>query len=149
MQVILPSQRKSDKPIWQHTGNGELTLNDAYSFKKHQNPKLHWAKIIWSRDVPPSKSLLVWRLMWDKLPIDEKLSQRGCCLPFMCSLCGSQIETTFHLFFECIYAYNIWCWFASILNCPLQFQSIEDIWNTSRKFTTMQSGCLCSFSAHF
>jgi len=33
------------------------------------------------------------------------------------------------LFFECKFAFMIWCWFASILGSALHFQSIEDIWS--------------------
>jgi hypothetical protein len=47
----------------------------------------------------------------------------------MCSLCSSCAESSFQLFFECRFAFMIWCWFASILDSPLHFQSIEDIWN--------------------
>jgi len=126
-QVILPKHNTADKLVWQHTNNGELTLKDAYSFKNNSYPKLNWAKNIWSKDIPPSRSLLVWRIMWDKLQKDENLSSKGCCLPSMCSLYGSKAETTFHLFFECIYAVNLWCWLAAILNTPIHFQSIEDI----------------------
>jgi ribonuclease HI len=47
----------------------------------------------------------------------------------MCSLCLSHSEITFHLFFECSSAFSLWCWFASILNLTLHFQSLEDIWH--------------------
>ena len=88
-QVTLPSQPHDDLLIWKHTTYGALSLKDACDFKKHHFPKVQWAKIIWSKDFPPSKSLLVWRLMLGKLPTDENLSARGCSLPSMCSLCGN------------------------------------------------------------
>jgi len=115
--------------IWKHSTVGVLTLKDAYDFKKHHQPKVHWEKIICSKDIPPSKSLLVWRFMLNKLPTDENLSVRGCSLPSMCSLCGNHAETSFHLFFECLYVVNLWCWFASILNRTLHFQSLDDMWS--------------------
>lgn len=62
------------------------------------------------------------------MPTDEKLQQRGCFYSSMCSLCFSKVETTFHLVFECKFSFMIWCWFASILDSALHFQSIEDIW---------------------
>jgi transposase len=40
---------------------------------------LQWAKLIWNPDIPPWKSLLVWRLMHQKMPTtDENLMIRGC-----------------------------------------------------------------------
>jgi hypothetical protein len=52
-----------------------------FSMKYQHHPKLHWAKNIWSIDIPPSKSLVSWRLIHDKLPIDDNLRVRGCLLP--------------------------------------------------------------------
>jgi hypothetical protein len=45
------------------------------------------------------------------------------------SICSSHAKSTFHLFFECPYAFQIWCWFTTILNITLSFTSLEDIWN--------------------
>ncbi|GAU32780.1 hypothetical protein TSUD_152280 [Trifolium subterraneum] len=64
----------------------------------------------------------------DKIPTDEKLMTRGCNLPSMCSLCCTTAESTFHLFFSCQFAFNLWCWLATILNLTIQFQCMEDLW---------------------
>lgn len=111
-----------------YTTNGDLSLRDSYSFIKQPSTAFQWAKHIWSLDIPPSKSLVAWRVIHDKIPTDEKLQQRGCSFSSMCSLCSSNAETTFHLFFECKFSFMIWCWFASILDSAQHFQSIEDIW---------------------
>jgi ribonuclease HI len=99
---------KDDGLVWKHNSTGTLSLNDAFEFKRTHLPKLDWTKSIWSSDIPPSKSLLAWRLMHDKLPTDENLSLRGCSFPSMCSLCLSCFETSYHLFLQCPYAENIW-----------------------------------------
>ncbi|RHN73363.1 putative ribonuclease H-like domain, ankyrin repeat-containing domain-containing protein [Medicago truncatula] len=127
-QVTLPMHDQDDGLVWKHNPTGTLSLKDAFEFKRKHLPKLNWTKSIWSSDIPPSKSLLAWRLMHDKLPTDENLSLRGCSLPSMCSLCLSCFETSYHLFLQCPYAKNIWRWFASILNINLQIQNFEDIW---------------------
>ncbi|RHN40929.1 putative ribonuclease H-like domain, reverse transcriptase zinc-binding domain-containing protein [Medicago truncatula] len=67
--------------------------------------------------------------MLNKLPTDENLASRGCYMPSMCSLCCRYAETSFHIFFECSFAAKLWCWFASILNKTLVFQSVEEIWS--------------------
>jgi len=67
-------------------------------------------------------------------------------------LCTNHAETTFHLFFECSFAFKLRCWFATILDTPLQFQSITDIWSTCDRgwspqckvviqATTVNQGC--------
>lgn len=128
LQVVIPFEESEDRLVWKHSQNGVLRLCDSYTFLNQPSATHHWARNIWSRDIPPSKSLLTWRVVHDKLPTDEKLIQRGCNIPSMCSLCYSCAETSFHLFFECRFAFRIWCWFASILDSTLHFQTIEDIW---------------------
>ena len=66
--------------------------------------------------------------MLKKLPTDENLSLRGSYLPSMCSSCHSQIENSFHLFFDYSFALKLWSWLSSTLNISLQFTSLEDIW---------------------
>lgn len=46
----------------------------------------------------------------------------------MCNQCHKHVENTFHMFFTCSYAINIWSWLASALNLSLNFTCLEDIW---------------------
>lgn len=78
--------------------NGDLSLKDAYSLKSPVGQNTHWSKFIWSRDIPPSKSLLSWRLMHGRIPTDDNLQIRGCNVPSICSNCFKEVETSFHLF---------------------------------------------------
>jgi ribonuclease HI len=136
--VTLPLDHKQDCRYWNLTDSGNLSLKEAYSFKCHHSAQLHWAKLIWCKDIPPSKSLLAWRLMHDKLPTDDNLRLRGCNLPSICNLCLNQEESSFHLFFDCPFAVNIWTWLSQIIGMQLQFQSIEDIWKICDRNWTPQ-----------
>jgi len=127
-QITIPLQQKPDNLIWLNSSKGDLTFKDAYLHKAPPGQNIHWAKIIWSQDVPPSKSLTVWRIMHNKLPTDENLSIRGCYIPSICNCCHANIETSSHLFFECPYASKLWNWLASVLNMNLQFTSYDDVW---------------------
>jgi hypothetical protein len=82
-QVSIPFDHCPDKLLWKHTDDGDLQLKEAYLFNSHTWQELHWAKIIWCAEIPPSKSLFVWRLMNDKVPTDENLKYRGCFVPSM------------------------------------------------------------------
>jgi len=128
-KVTIPFMEQTDKLAWKHNSTGLLSLKEAYDFKKHHFPKVSWAKVIWSKDIPPSKSLLVWRLMLNKISTDDNLALRGCCRPSMCSLCCKFHESSFHQFFECYYAARIWNWFACIINMRLVFETVEEIWS--------------------
>ena len=127
-QVTIPMELATDSLQWKHTQSGDLNLKEAYTFKQPQFQELHWAKVIWTADVPPSKSLFVWRVMHDKLPTDENLMLRGGNIPSMCNQCLKHVETSFHIFFTCPFAINIWSWLAYALNLFLNFTCLEDIW---------------------
>jgi ribonuclease HI len=127
-QVTLPLEEQEDSLQWKHSQGGDLQLKEAYSFKHHHFQELSWAKLIWNVDVPPSKSMFVWRMMHGKVPTDENLMIRGCNIPSMCSLCFKHVESSFHIFFTCSYAVKLWSWLASVLNISLNFSSLEEVW---------------------
>ena len=80
-QVTIPTADQSDQLVWNHNASGNLPLKDAFHFKKHHHMLIPWTKCIWNKDIPPSKAMLVWRMMMGKLPTDDLLAQRGCHLP--------------------------------------------------------------------
>ncbi|GAU48979.1 hypothetical protein TSUD_245700 [Trifolium subterraneum] len=90
-QVTIPLNQSEDHLIWKHTDSGDLLLKDAYHFKLQHFQELHWTKIIWNHDIPPSKSLLVWRIMHNRIPTDENLLIRGCYMPSMCSISSTSL----------------------------------------------------------
>jgi hypothetical protein len=127
-QITIPLTFSIDKLLWKHSDNGDLQLKEAYLFKMQQFQDLSWANLIWSTDIPPSKSLLVWRIMQEKVPTDENLLCRGCHIPSMCNLCNNHVESSFHIFFECEFAIKLWSWLAGSLNQTIQFTCMEDMW---------------------
>jgi mannosylglycoprotein endo-beta-mannosidase len=126
--VTIPLEDYHDKLLWKHSDSGDLELKQAYSFKRQQYQDLYWAKLIWIHAIPPSKSLLVWRLMHQKVPTDENLMSRGCAIPSICNLCSCHSESSFHIFFECAFAVRLWSWLAGCLNITIQFTCMEDMW---------------------
>jgi ribonuclease HI len=126
---VIPLEPKPDMLIWKSSSSGDLSFKEAYLFYVEPGNQLSWAKTIWSIDIPPTKSLLVWRLMHGKIPSDENLMIRGCNLASQCSLCCKQSESSWHLFFECDFAVQIWMWFSSIININCTFNSPYDIWS--------------------
>jgi len=127
-QATIPLNPEDDQLLWKHTTNGDLDLKQAYSFKLHHSEELQWTKLIWNPDIPPSKSLMVWRLMLNKIPTDDNLMIRGCQLASVCNLCLQNTESSMHLFFSCPYVIKLWSWLPSTLNMVFQFNSIDDIW---------------------
>jgi ribonuclease HI len=127
-KVTIPIENSEDKIIWRGINDGNLSFKEAFLYKYGTGQNINWAKTLWNQDIPPSKSLLIWRLMHNKTPTDDNLMTRGLQLPSMCSACNADSETSFHLFFKCKYALNLWNWLFSIINISVQFGSIDDFW---------------------
>lgn len=67
--------------------------------------------------------------MHNKLPCDDNLRMRGCVTVSMCSLCGSDAETSEHLFLKCSYALPIWSWLSNVIHCNISISSFNDIFS--------------------
>lgn len=98
----------------------------AFEFKAQFTQVVHWGKLIWNAHIPPSRSLLLWRVIHNRLPTDENLATRGLPYPSMCSNCFKHVENSEHLFFSCPFAVHLWRHLSSVL--VHNFQSLDDIW---------------------
>ncbi|XP_058783255.1 uncharacterized protein LOC131657925 [Vicia villosa] len=118
----ISSTAEKDTLIWRAAEDGMLTVKLAYDsiLKPHHSQK--WLSFPWHRDIPPSQSMVVWRLIHKKMPSDDNLKIRGLSFPSMCSLCKSSEESAFHIFFDCTYAKKLW----KCLAVKLQFHSFHN-----------------------
>ncbi|XP_058761210.1 uncharacterized protein LOC131634556 [Vicia villosa] len=134
--IHLSVEEKEDILVWTPAIDGILTLKIAYEFLYHKHNDLEWGKIIWKVHSPASYSLLFWRLLHNKIPTDISLASRGLYLPSQCSLCGTQEESTNHLFFFCPFATKFWNFLSIALSHS--FSSIEDVWIAYNKLSSAQ-----------
>lgn len=77
MQATIPKVRIEDRLVWKDSSTDCLTLKEAYIHKSIPGNNIHWANKTWSPYIPPSKSLLAWRIMHDRMSTDEKLMEKG------------------------------------------------------------------------
>ncbi|GAU51216.1 hypothetical protein TSUD_11730 [Trifolium subterraneum] len=124
--ITIPLRDNVDRRCWKHSHDGDLTMKDSYCFHCITGQQFNWSKIVWNIDIPPSKSMVAWRSLQNKLPTDECLALRGCHMPSMCSLCESDLESNQHLFLTCRYSQNIWNWLSSCLNFNCQFNDLKE-----------------------
>jgi hypothetical protein len=72
---------------------------------------------------PPSYSFILWRIIHDRMPTEDKPRERGCSIVSVCLLCLGAYETTTNLFFTCPFASALWAWLGNLLRCQLDFSS--------------------------
>ena len=124
--ISLPIIQKDYQFIWKQSHDGSMSFKNAYLFDCPVGQNISWAKLILNSLIPPSKSLTVWRALHDKLPTNDNLSKRDCYLPSICNLCGKEMETSYHLFFHCIFAKFIWNSLSSTINFQCSFLSFHE-----------------------
>jgi len=127
-QITIPIEESEDKLLWMKSNNGNLCFKEAFLFKYGTGQNINWAKTLWRPDIPPSKSLHVWRLMHNKIPTYDNLMSKGVQLPSISSSCSCNWESSLHMFFECPYAMKLWNWLFSIINFSMQFNTTSDFW---------------------
>lgn len=106
-KVFIPISPGIVHIAWCDSISGNLNFKDAFSFLNPPASPLNWSKLIWKHFIPPSKSLLLWRLIHKRMPTDENLQARGCITVSICSLCNEIDETGEHLFLTCKFEQEI------------------------------------------
>jgi len=99
-----------DVPNWILDESGRFTLKSTMTFFLEPRVPCGWGKFIWSSDIPPSKTLVLWKVFHGRLPTDQHIQNKGLHICSMCTLCEKHEESIHHLFFECPNALYIWSW---------------------------------------
>ncbi|KAI5442554.1 hypothetical protein KIW84_011556 [Lathyrus oleraceus] len=77
----VPFDLRLDKRVCSHFYLGELSLKDAYEFKRLLGVSNDWWRWVWAKSIPPSKSFTVWRLLLSKLSTDGQLKHMNFAFP--------------------------------------------------------------------
>ncbi|KAF5196971.1 hypothetical protein FRX31_013442, partial [Thalictrum thalictroides] len=88
------------------------------------------AKLVWGCRVPTNVKFFHWSLLWNHTLNIDNLLKQGILFTDLCSLCGGNGESIWHLFISCPIAQAIWKGLtghvqdASLL---LNFSNIEEL----------------------
>lgn len=127
---VIPSISEQDILVWSKSKSGFLTFKEAYLFLNLFLRTCSWGKSIWSISIPPSRSFLLWRLIYKKLSTDDNLQLRGCTIVSMCSQCSRSAKFVTHLFLESPYAVYLWNWSSNILHRTIDLSFVSSCLNT-------------------
>lgn len=125
----LPIDEDKDVLIWEASTSGGFSFSDGYEIVRHRFPVKSWASIIWRPFIPPRYSILVWKILFNKLPTEDQLQRRGIPLAPICQLCHKNSESIDHLFSSCDFAQCAWRWLATQFGTIIQpTGSLSDLW---------------------
>ncbi|KAK2655634.1 hypothetical protein Ddye_008686 [Dipteronia dyeriana] len=111
-----------DSLFWTCSLDGSVSCKSAYTSLSKVRSSVFWGKQIWASFIPPSRSILVWRLFHGKIPTDIVLRARGYILPSCCRFCYAAKEDLRHLFLECPFVRGLWDAVSSIFGHKLKLE---------------------------
>lgn len=84
---------------------------------------LQWPKLLRNKSIPPSRTFMLWRLIYVRLPTDDLLRKRGLFLTSTCCHCNAATESSNHLFINYNLAQKLWRWLGTMVNLDLSSTS--------------------------
>lgn len=98
--AIKIAANAKDELVWTRHKSGEITSKAAYEFCRGRFLKVNWGAWLWDSFIPSSRSILMWRLIWGKLPTAEVIAAWGIGGPSICDI---------QLLFLCCYRNSSCC----------------------------------------
>ncbi|CAA0401921.1 unnamed protein product [Arabidopsis thaliana] len=114
--VNLQVDAEDDLFMWKVGGSEASVGFSSAATWIHLNPvgeKVDWHKAIWFKGRIPKHAFISWVNIRHRLPTRHKLLSWGLHVPSLCLLCNAFDETRQHLFFDCVFAGEIWNHFTS------------------------------------
>lgn len=108
------------KLVWLLTQDGESNIKRAYWFALQLDimsidnldtstlftSVANFWKIIWNPQILPRLSLWTWQTFYNRLPIRFELKKRHTTQDDTCTYCNDKVESLYHIFYECDFAYS-------------------------------------------
>ncbi|XP_057789598.1 uncharacterized protein LOC131006455 [Salvia miltiorrhiza] len=135
--LLIPIGDNDDIRLWKPSLHGTVTAALAYAHHCHRYPKVKWGSWIWENFIPTRRSLVVWRVLHDRLPTFDRLIKQGMITPNFCPFCFSDEESISHIFWSCARVQPIWQellqWFdmTQILHNSDIGSVLVDAWNST------------------
>lgn len=135
---------KKDSWVWIKEGDGRFSVKSAYETIAGSNPEMdsYIFQSLWRAWAPSNAAALGWRVLINRIQTKENLIRRN--IPIAnssCPWCGLVEETTFHLLFQCSFAWKVWSlvmkWIGICLVLPgdtlCHFNQFVSCWTLAKK----------------
>ncbi|XP_071727405.1 uncharacterized protein [Rutidosis leptorrhynchoides] len=111
---------RSDSWLCSINNEGAFTVKDTRVHMDSILTSTSTTSTLWFKFLPRKVNVFLWRFRLDCLPVRWNLSAKGIYIDsVVCPSCDNGVETSKHIFFECILATEIWRKIRIWLNCGL------------------------------
>ncbi|XP_074293222.1 uncharacterized protein LOC141620187 [Silene latifolia] len=132
--------------IWL-AGQKGYTVKCGYEWIRHKEPKVGWAKLVWSCRAMPKHCFLNWLIFRNALNIKDRLFRIGVSADDLCCIYSAAKKIVSHLFQQCRYVTEVMSVICAWLGIPVP-QGNGLIWLGRRKWPQVQKTvCIAVFMA--
>ncbi|XP_056690365.1 uncharacterized protein [Spinacia oleracea] len=105
--------------------SGQYSIRKMYQGLLGQFPKVQWRRVLCNSSASPKSLFILWLALHGRLPTKDRILQWGIVTDGLCSLCGSKLESTQHLFFQCSFSKKVWQKFLQGLHISRAVQNFD------------------------
>ena len=111
----LSPSSEGDQMVWTREGRGHFSVKSAWELVRSRRTVTLWGKGIWDQFLPTKISFFLWRMLWNRLPTDDRIVGMGFQMPSQCCCCAfnCQSENIKHLLFDGEWARYHWIWLVN------------------------------------
>jgi hypothetical protein len=128
-EMIPDFSEQHDVLVWRWSSNGIYSSASIYKLMS-AGGRIRWGySDLWRCYAPLKVKFFTYLWLHNKILTHESMLRRGLhCVPD-CALCTNcPMESTFHLFFQCQYALQVWNYFGDLVTIS---NSVESTWERS------------------
>ncbi|KAK1602306.1 hypothetical protein QYE76_017882 [Lolium multiflorum] len=136
-RMIRATTLRPDVPdtiSWLLSTGGSYTASSAYKIHFEGQVCSEAPTIVWQQWAPAKCKFFLWLLLHDRLWCADRLQRRRWPNEYFCPLCVRNLETSWHLLFECPFAQQIWGGVAAWTNCG---SLAPTVWANERNFESV------------
>lgn len=107
---IILNPSKKDEVKWLHKMKSlvKFSVNKAWKDLRPQGEEVLWSKVVWFPNLIPKHAFILWLLMHERLPTQDKILKWYPNMNLRCSLCNNGQDSHDYLFFNCNYSRMVW-----------------------------------------
>jgi hypothetical protein len=134
--IVLKDEE--DELVWKFSSSGIYNSQSLYKIINFRGVVPVHVPRIWELHVPPRVHFFLWLLFKNKVLTRDNLAIRQQVDDKTFPFC-EELETSHHLFFECVVARRMWNEISSLFGrqIGLSFDDIGLCWLSSKKFTVL------------
>ena len=102
---------ENDSISWSVSSNKIYSVKPCYALLNDGGLKALHARDIWKCKVPLKIKVFTWLVIHDKILSKENLAKKGWMGSIGCVFCGCAVESSKHIFFQCIVTKEVWTFF--------------------------------------